>query len=680
LTASASNHHVTLSWTAAAGAGSGGYRVLRSTSATGPFSSVGTASGTSFTDKLLANNTPYYYVAHTIGGTGESGDSNTASATPFIEICAVDASSYAVSVFDGTANGNVAPKRSFGWGTGIAESTGIGTNGTNIYVASKYTQTINIYPRASATGNTAPTSTITLLSQPTALTVDAASSEVYVAIGSKIYVYSTIDSSLKRALTVSTGTIVNGITGIQVYHSATVNQTFVILDNKILVYNNGDNGTTAPQTTIIPQNTTQFTKLAGPAYDPTNDVTGDAIFVGWRDGSSHPQVASYARTGFGVTAPKRTPITQGGDPAFFEAIPGGIVLDVNDLWIASGGSGVSNSALLRFLRTDTGAAAPSAGFVGANTHIYKPGPLALDASGELWFVNGKNGAAAFLKTSTTVNSAPAKALSGEATGLYDPVSFATDRVRNEIVVLNQSFWNPSLWGIGNGHAINSYSATPGSPVTPKRTIAGALTTLDGIGATTVAVDEMNGEYWIDDHGSNNGFIAFASSPGGNVAPARTIVRNVSLGSVSSMFYDATAAQILATATVAANNWTVSGWNRLDSGNVAADRLATLTPLNLASPAIDYVHDLLFMFTDSSVMSVFPRGFGSGTLTANSTVNTTAVPGNLSAVDGEGDELYFWTSNQIMVAPRPTGTTLSLARTISGSATRLYNTLGLAICN
>src|SRR5207248_5234701 len=133
---------------------------------------AGTASGTSFTDKFLTNNTPYFYVVHTIGGSGESGDSGPASATPFIEICTVDASSYAVSVFDGTASGNAAPKRSFGWSTGIAEGTGIATDGTSVWIASKYTQTVNIYPRATVSGDQAPSSTLVLSGQPTALAYD----------------------------------------------------------------------------------------------------------------------------------------------------------------------------------------------------------------------------------------------------------------------------------------------------------------------------------------------------------------------------------------------------------------------------------------------------------------------------------------------------------------------------
>ena len=103
-------------------------------------------------------------------------------------------------------------------------------------------------------------------------------------------------------------------------------------------------------------------------------------------------------------------------------------------------------------------------------------------------------------------------------------------------------------------------------------------------------------------------------------------------------------------------------------------------MSAATPAIDYVHDLLFMFTDSGVMSVFPRAFPDGALAPGASFDSTAVPGSLAAVDGESDELYFWNADHILVARRPTGAALSLSRSISGSATRLYSTQGLTICN
>ena len=673
VTASASNHHVTLSWTAAAGAGPGGYRVRRSTSAGGPFAAVATAAGTSFTDTFLTNGTKYYYVVHTIGGTGESGDSNQANATPFIEVCTVDGSSYAVSVFDGTANGNVPPKRSFGWHTGLAEGRGIGTDGTNVYIASKMTQAINVYTRTAISGDTPPARTISLPGPPTALTVDVAQSEIYVAIGSKLYVYPTSATGTpvaSRTLTLPAGNGSEPVSGIQVFRgmfgTTPINQTFVLSNNNILVYNNGAQGTTAPLATIITPSTNSFTRLAGPAYDSTDD----AIFVGWYDATNAvAQVGSVNRSGTFVRPPMTYAI--GSFNTYFnKATPGGIVLDGNDLWVVLGSP--LNSALVKYARTATGStASATAGFTGPLPRIYQPGSLTLDTTNnELWYVNGKNGASAYLKTATSGNHAPARVLSGDALGVYDPLALGADRARGEIVVLNQS----------PGHAIAVFSSTAINPTAPARQIVGASTTLDTIGVTTLAVDEAHHEYWVDDRSSNNGLDVFAGSPGGNVAPLRTIIRDVTLGSVSDMFYDANASQIMATTTVSANAWTVSGWNRTHTGNVPADRSATLTAVVLATPAIDLVHDLLFMVTDSSRMSVFARGFPNGTLTAASSFDISAVPATLSAVDGEGSEIYFRAANQILVVPKPASGAAAPARTISGSATTLYNIVGLAICN
>ena len=84
LTATAGNGQVALAWTAAAGATA--YNVKRATTSGGPYTLIGTASGTSYTDTAVTLGTPYFYVISattTVNGTlGESPDSNQASATP----------------------------------------------------------------------------------------------------------------------------------------------------------------------------------------------------------------------------------------------------------------------------------------------------------------------------------------------------------------------------------------------------------------------------------------------------------------------------------------------------------------------------------------------------------------------------------------------------------------------
>ena len=70
---------LSLSWTASAGAT--GYNVKRATTSGGPYSVVGTPTGTTFTDTGLTDGTTYYYVVSASNAAGESPNSTEAFAT-----------------------------------------------------------------------------------------------------------------------------------------------------------------------------------------------------------------------------------------------------------------------------------------------------------------------------------------------------------------------------------------------------------------------------------------------------------------------------------------------------------------------------------------------------------------------------------------------------------------------
>ncbi|HXY06232.1 MAG TPA: glycoside hydrolase family 44 protein [Terriglobales bacterium] len=80
LTATAGTGQVSLSWTATQGATS--YDIKRSTTSGGPYTQIGTATTNSYVDSGLTNGTTYYYVVTASNRSGQSGDSNQASATP----------------------------------------------------------------------------------------------------------------------------------------------------------------------------------------------------------------------------------------------------------------------------------------------------------------------------------------------------------------------------------------------------------------------------------------------------------------------------------------------------------------------------------------------------------------------------------------------------------------------
>jgi fibronectin type 3 domain-containing protein len=80
VTTVAGNAQVQLAWTGSAVASS--YNVKRALSPSGPYTTIGSVTGTAFTDTQLANGTTYYYVVSAVNGGGESTDSAYASATP----------------------------------------------------------------------------------------------------------------------------------------------------------------------------------------------------------------------------------------------------------------------------------------------------------------------------------------------------------------------------------------------------------------------------------------------------------------------------------------------------------------------------------------------------------------------------------------------------------------------
>ena len=87
-------------------------------------------------------------------------------------------------------------------------------------------------------------------------------------------------------------------------------------------------------------------------------------------------------------------------------------------------------------------------------------------------------------------------------------------------------------------------------------------------------------------------------------------------------------------------------------------------------------DLIFS-GDGAKTSVFPRAFSSGSLSPLRSFN---APAGLPVVDSEGGEVYLYQSNRISVYPSSSTGTPSPTRTIQGSATQLYQTLQLTICN
>ncbi len=84
LTATPGNGQVTLTWSASSGAVS--YNVERSTTTGGPFTTVATPTGTSFTDTNVTNGVTYFYVVNAANLAGPSANSAQVSVEPLASI------------------------------------------------------------------------------------------------------------------------------------------------------------------------------------------------------------------------------------------------------------------------------------------------------------------------------------------------------------------------------------------------------------------------------------------------------------------------------------------------------------------------------------------------------------------------------------------------------------------
>src|ERR1700691_2565131 len=77
LAATGGKQQISLAWTASTGANS--YHVKRAATNGGPYTTVASPAGTSYTDTTVTNGTTYYYVVTAVSASGESANSNQAS-------------------------------------------------------------------------------------------------------------------------------------------------------------------------------------------------------------------------------------------------------------------------------------------------------------------------------------------------------------------------------------------------------------------------------------------------------------------------------------------------------------------------------------------------------------------------------------------------------------------------
>jgi hypothetical protein len=105
LTATGGDQQVSLAWTASTGATS--YNVKRAAVSGGPYTTVASPAGATYTDTAVTNGTTYYYVLTAVNANGESANSNQASATPSATQGAPSSCTAPISAVNTAGNTNV---------------------------------------------------------------------------------------------------------------------------------------------------------------------------------------------------------------------------------------------------------------------------------------------------------------------------------------------------------------------------------------------------------------------------------------------------------------------------------------------------------------------------------------------------------------------------------------------
>lgn len=139
LAATGGNSQVSLSWNAAAAATS--YSVKRSLNVAGPFTTIGSATGTSYSDVGLTNGTTYHYVVAAVNAAGSSVPAEPVSATPALPAGTLNAirvgsgTSVAIPTIDGNPSDSA-------WSFNTTASKLVsGTNGNTVTVATAWDST-----------------------------------------------------------------------------------------------------------------------------------------------------------------------------------------------------------------------------------------------------------------------------------------------------------------------------------------------------------------------------------------------------------------------------------------------------------------------------------------------------------------------------------------------------------
>jgi hypothetical protein len=262
----------------------------------------------------------------------------------------------------------------------------------------------------------------------------------------------------------------------------------------------------------------------------------------------------------------------------------------------------------------------------------------------------------------TGNVAPAREISGAATGLVLSFSTLIDPRRREIFVADLS-----------GQAIRVYPLDADGDVPPLREIAGDATQLGQ--PFGLAIDPFAGELFVKPFGSST-VVVFPLTASGNVPPSRVLTSSVPLGGNSrGLALDLRHGEIFVTVQQAAGAVLVFPIGA--SGLTEPTRTLSGAATHLVQPltlALDPPHDEMFVIADNQILT-FGRG-QSGNVPPSRIFTFSITLGTASGLhlDAYADELVISgqsSSGHILAFDRTTnGFGMTPLRDITGPATGL----------
>ncbi|MFL5438904.1 MAG: hypothetical protein ACJ79W_07075, partial [Myxococcales bacterium] len=471
------DREATLSWPPAPAASS--YRVMRSSTAGGPYTVAGTTTGTTFTD-AIANGAPLFYVIDAVAAELIRSPEVRVLALP---VCVANLATNTVQVYRRGHSESEPPLREFGDRTGLIMSLGVAVDSTH----GEIWAVVQAGPREATlafarteTGNVAPIHRSPLAGR--AVVVDPDQGRVVVAEFGFLRIFN------------RTATQIGFVTaaGLQTATSAAIDRTrheLWVVDSGVpasaRVYALSDvysgRPDIAPLRTIFGTASLLDQGPDGIAIDETNGEIAVAL-------PSASSVVVFDAAASGAVAPKRTLTGL--------VSPRGVAIDPvhDELWVAG------PSALSVFARTAAGPSSPIRTIAGPTTLLDDAGAIALDlADGEVTVANRTWGAGLTTYARTASGDAvPARTVSGRSAGVNLPIAIAADPVSGEIFV-------------GNSDAVNVYGHDASGATVPLRTL--------DVAASRLVFDSAHDELYVVSRG---GLLVYPRTATGAASPARSL--------------------------------------------------------------------------------------------------------------------------------------------------------------